>query len=339
MLRTLTTDPWNAEAPLGALRDACTPIESFYVRNNFAPPALDDRTWRLRIGGAVEREVELDLGALRALEHVDRRVTLECAGNGRLLLDPPAPGTQWELGAAGTALFTGVRLRDVLAQTAVEPGAVECVFTGADSGPAPGHGVVPFQRSLPLDVARADGPLLAWAMNGAPLTRDHGFPVRLVVPGWYAVASVKWLIAIDVLDRPFDGHFQRERYVYRKEGRTVEPVTTMRVRSLITSPAAGETVRAGRVRVEGVAWSGAQPIVRVDVALDDGDWLPAVLDADARPAEPAGWSIDAELEAGRHRLRVRATDASGATQPESADWNELGYGNNAVHVVEVFAAG
>jgi len=335
MLRTVTTEPWNAEAPLAELRAPCTPTESFYVRNNFIPPALDEYRWRLRIGGAVRREVSLDLPTIRSLESVDRRVTLECAGNGRLLLDPPVPGTQWGLGAAGTAIFTGVPLRDVLALVDVEADAVEALFTGADSGVVPVRGHVSFQRSLPVDVALSDGPLLAWEMNGEPLTRDHGFPVRLVVPGWYAVASVKWLVSIELIERPFDGHFQLDRYVYLKDGMLVEPVSTMRVRSLITSPAEGESVRTGARRIEGVAWSGAHAIAHVDVSVDEGPWRNATIEGEPRPAQTVGWSIEVTLPAGRHRIRARATDAGGETQPLEADWNELGYGNNEVQVVEL----
>ena len=333
MLRTVTTEPWNAEAPLAELRAPCTPTESFYVRNNFIPPVLDEEHWRLRVCGAVLRELAFDLPALRSLPAVERLVTLECAGNGRTLLDPPTPGTQWGLGAAGTALFRGVRLRDVLAESGARTEALECLFTGADSGTVPERGHVPFQRSLPLDVALGDGPLLAWQMNGEPLTRDHGFPLRLVVPGWYAVASVKWLVSIELIEQPFDGHFQRDRYVYLKDGVLVEPVSTMRVRSLITSPAEGETVRAGMRRVEGIAWSGVHAIARVEVSVDGGEWRMATLEGGSRPAQSVAWSIDVELSAGAHRVRARATDAAGMTQPLEAEWNELGYGNNVVQEV------
>ena len=333
MLRTVTVDPWNAEASLASLRDECTPTEAFYVRNNFVPPVIDADRWRLTIRGAVARAIELDLATLMSMPRVERRVTLECAGNGRVLLDPPAPGTQWGLGAAGTALFAGVRLADVLESVGVRPEAIECVFTGADRGAVPDHGLVAFQRSLPIDVARADGPLLAWEMNGAPLTRDHGFPLRLVVPGWYAVASVKWLTDIELVEEPFTGHFQLDRYVYQKNGVIVEPVSTMRVRSLITSHSDGAAVRSGPVRIEGVAWSGAHPIERVDVSVDDGEWITAPLEGVSRVGVTVGWSAEVHIAPGSHRVRARATDAGGETQPTRPDWNELGYGNNAIQEV------
>jgi len=333
MLRTITTDPWNAEASLASLRGECTPTAAFYVRNNFVPPVIDPDRWRLAVRGAVARPIELDLAMLRSLPRVERRVTLECAGNGRVLLDPPAPGTQWGLGAAGTALFAGVRLADVLDNAGVRPEAVECVFTGADRGAVPDHGVVPFQRSLPIDVARGQDPLLVWEMNGAPLTRDHGFPVRLIVPGWYAVASVKWLTDIELVEQPFAGHFQLDRYVYVKDGVIVEPVSTMRVRSLITSHSDGDAVRPGLLRIEGVAWSGAHPIERVEVSVDEDTWVAARIEGVSRAGVTVGWSADVELTRGSRRIRVRATDAGGATQPARADWNELGYGNNAIQEV------
>ena len=335
MLRTVTVDPWNAEAPLAALRAPCTPTESFYVRNNFVPPVIAERAFRLRVHGAAAQPFELDMDALRALPRVERRVTLECAGNGRLLLDPPAPGTQWHLGAVGTAVFAGARLADVLATAGVRGDAVECVFTGADSGAVPERGVVPFQRSLPIDVARSGEPILAWEMNDAPLARDHGFPLRLVVPGWYAVASVKWLVDIELVTRPFEGHFQVDRYVYRIDGRVIDAVSTMRVRALVTAPGDGATVPHGTSRIEGIAWSGAHSILRVQVCVDDGEWLSAELAGESRPGEAVGWSVDVALPVGVHTIRARATDAGGATQPLESDWNELGYGNNVVHVVRI----
>lgn len=347
-LRIVTTEPLNAEAPLAglaALSGPITPVEDFYVRNNFTPPDLDSGSWRLRVHGLVRSPLTLDLADLGALPHVSRRVTLECAGNGRRLMDPTPGGTAWELGAAGTARFAGARLRDVLSLAEPGPDAVDCVFTGADSGtverPA-GPGTVSFQRSLAIEHALSDEPMLAWEMNGAPLTRDHGFPVRLVVPRYYAVASVKWLVDLEIVDRSFAGHFQAERYMYRGPGIREHPVTTMRVRSLITSHTDGQRVTSGAVGLEGVAWSGDASIARVRVRVGRKEWWEAELmpGATGTETEPAAgvmvvWQCDCRLEPGEHDLTIIATDAAGSSQPLTSRWNELGYGNNVAQSIRL----
>jgi DMSO/TMAO reductase YedYZ molybdopterin-dependent catalytic subunit len=356
-LRTITRRPYNAEAELSALGARVTPVDAFYVRNNFDVPVLDAAAWRLRVHGRLHSAVDIDLATLQSMPQVRRRLTLECAGNGRSLMDPPVAGTAWGLGAAGSAQFTGVPLRHVLAQAAPHDDAMECVFTGADGGvvtdsaaaDADGDGdgsrVVRFQRSLPLHVCLdEDGPMLVWAMNDEPLTPEHGFPLRLVVPNWYAVASVKWLVDIEVVSRAFTGHFQKERYVYRYAGPDGSdragdlPVTTMRVRALITSHADGSAVEAGEHLIEGVAWSGAGMIAAVEVAVGaDGPWRPAALDAQQERGASVGWRCPLVLTAGPTRIRVRATDSSGAAQTMQPAWNELGYGFNPIHEIGLTA--
>jgi DMSO/TMAO reductase YedYZ molybdopterin-dependent catalytic subunit len=340
-LRVVSADPFNAEPPLTALGEPVTPVEDFYVRSNFPAPDLDATRWRLRVHGRVHTPVELDLERLQAMPRWTTRVTLECAGNGRQLMNPTPPGTAWALGAAGTANFTGVALRDVLALADPHDDAAEVVFTGADSGSVAGKGATAFQRSLALEHATSDEPLVAWAMNGAPLTRDHGFPVRLIVPRFYAVASVKWLVDVEVVDRPFRGHFQADRYVYRAPGAADQPVTTMRVRSLITSHADGTQVASGEVTLQGMAWSGDAEITRVQIRHGPDAWLDADVGSGGDPDVGVGvmtpWRCVCHLAPGEHELLVRATDATGATQPLTSGWNELGYGNNVVHVIRLRA--
>ena len=270
-------------------------------------------------------------------------MTMECAGNGRTRMTPVPPGHPWELGAVSTARFTGVPLRDVLERAGVDGGAVEVAFAGADAGVTETGPPARFERSLPLDRAMDPDVLLAWEMNGEPLPPPHGFPLRLVVPGWYGVASVKWLAEIRVLDAPFDGFFQAERYVYRGEAGVADgtPVTRMRVRALIAQPGEGERLPAGAAtEIRGTAWSGEAPVRRVEVSVDGGaTWQDARLGDAESPYAAAPWSLAwTPPHAGRHLLLARATDEAGHVQPLEPVWNELGYGNNVVQRVEVEVA-
>lgn len=333
-LTPLSEVPFNGEAPLEALRSRVTPLESFYIRSNFPEPVLDPEGWRLDVGGAVATAARWSLGELQALGGVfDRTVTFECAGNGRSFIEPPVSGTPWTLGATGTAVFTGVPLADVLRRAEPESGVVEWCFTGADRGDAGRWGRVPFQRSLPADAVTPgpDGPMLAWAMNGRPLTVRHGAPVRLVVPGWYAVASVKWLTSIEALRTPFEGRFQTDRYLYIRDGQVVGPVERMKVRALILEV---RSEGSGEMEVSGAAWSGSAPVDRVEVSIDRGaHWSLARVDpaGEAFTAQRWMWSAPAPGAAGE--VWARATDATGATQPIDTFANDLGYGNNEIHRV------
>jgi DMSO/TMAO reductase YedYZ molybdopterin-dependent catalytic subunit len=337
-LQPLSERPFNGEAPLRALRDPITPLESFYVRSNFVEPELDPTGWRLRIGGTVGTERDWSLTELQEIGGEDHTVTLECAGNGRSFLVPPAPGTPWTLGATGTAIFTGVPLARVLDASAARSETVEWLFSGADRGSAEEWGDISFQRSLPIAAIRANpGPMLVWGMNGRPLSRHHGGPVRLVVPGWYAVASVKWLVRIDGLARPFEGRFQTDRYLYVDRGRTLGPVTRMRVRSLILTPEAGTTPPSpGPFEVSGIAWSGEAPVTAVEVSLDEGrSWTAADVQPPPAPHTAQSWRcpVTVPVSPPVHEIWSRATDATGARQPIEPWRNDLGYGNNQAHRV------
>ncbi|WP_224240560.1 sulfite oxidase [Hyalangium gracile] len=329
-LVVVKAEPFNAETPPEALAEAQTPTASFYVRSNHPQPELPAATHRITVGGAVETAftlglAELSRGTLRTLT-----ATLECAGNGRTSMTPLPEGEPWMQGALGTAVWKGVPLAEVLGRARLRSDVVEVLVEGAD-----GQGSKRFARSLPLSKALHPDTLLALEMNGAPLTRAHGAPVRLLVPGWYGMASVKWVSRIEALTRPFEGYYQRERYIYdMANGQAAEPVTRMRVKSLITSPEEGERVAPGRVVVQGMAWSGERRVVQVEVAVDGGEsWKPATLLETPRPSAWVRWAFTWEdATAGRHTLRARATDEAGETQPETAPWNRLGYGNNAVQV-------
>ena len=333
--------PLNCETSIPALLGGVVmPNARFYIRNHFQIPNLDPAMFRLTVGGLVERPLSLSLRDLHSLPLHTLIVTLECAGNGRGLFQPPIEGEKWNLGAVSTAEWTGVLLAEVLDRAGVRPGAREVLFRGADGGTPAGHsGPIRFERSLHLDQARDAEPLLAYAMNGDPLPIQHGYPVRLIVPGWYAVASVKWLTEIEIIDRPFAGHYQIDKYRYEWErnGQVVrEPVTLQRVRALITDPAPNQGVQGGELAVRGVAWSGAAPIARVEVSVDGGSWQEARLLSERKRHSWQGWELITRVrEPGVATLRVRGTDLAGCTQPERAEWNRLGYGNNAIQQVQI----
>lgn len=329
--------PLNAETPADALAEPITPTDSAYVRTNFPVPALGD-DHRIAVGGAVAHPATLSLDALRGLPTRTVVATMECAGNDRLGIRPLPGGEPWRTGAVSTVRWTGVPLAELLRRAAPAADAVEVLATGADAGPrADAEGTVTFARSLPLADALDPDVLVALAMNDEPLPPLHGAPARLVVPGWYGMASVKWLARLDVLRTPYDGYFQRRRYVY-DDADGVRPVTRMRVKSAIVAPAEGARVAAGRVRVWGWAWSGGVAVTEVAVAVGgDGPWQAAALEAPPSPHAWTRWALTLDLPPGRHVLRSRATDATGATQPETPPWNRLGYGNNAVRAVVVDA--
>lgn len=340
--RVIKTAPYNAETAPGALRDAVTPTASHYVRSNFDLPELERGSYRLAVDGAVHQAQQLDLAALSRLPAVQSRVTMECAGNDRLGMRPMPAGEPWASGAVGTATWGGVRLADVLTLAAPRGEAAEVIVTGADRGvrddartPEP----LPFARGLPLEVAMHPDTILALTMNGEPLSVAHGAPVRLIVPGWYGMANVKWVVGLSLSSERFVGYFQQERYVY-DEPDGVRPVTRMRVKSLITAPAEGSVVRAGEVTVHGWAWSGEDRIARVELAVGGGDeWQEATLGTPDGPYAWTPWQLTCSVSPGRLVLRSRATDATGATQPDVISWNRLGYGNNAVRPLVVHVTG
>jgi len=336
--------PYNAEAPPTALSGEITPTELHYVRSNFAVPSHDGN---LQIGGAVDNPITLTLDDLRAMPAHEHAVTLECAGNGRLDMRPLPIGEPWGDYAVSTARWKGALLHDVLALAHPSRNGVEVRFEGADHGAYHLQPVLaetsrvdlPFERALPIALA-ADPQaeiLIAYEMNGRPLGPDHGAPFRMIVPHWYAVASVKWLTTIEVLTEPFTGEFQTGHYMYQWPDRNQEPVDLMRVRARITDPAPGATMGTEPYLVKGKAWSGQGPVTSVEVSLTgEGDWQPAEVQPAKGPYQWQDWTFRWDTGSiGRHTLRARATDAAGNTQPDVPPWNRLGYGNNAIEVLYV----
>jgi DMSO/TMAO reductase YedYZ molybdopterin-dependent catalytic subunit len=269
------------------------------------------------------------------------RVTLECAGNGRINVIPRWQTQPWEHGAVSTAEWCGTPLRSLLERAEPAADATDICFFGADRG-FDGGCEQNYARSLKPDLAMQDSVLLVWSMNGAPLPPQHGFPLRLIVPGWYGMASVKWLRRIEVLSRPFEGYQQVTNYVYRHErGDPGVPVAEMRVKSLMVPPgipdwyARHRTVEAGLVELTGRAWcGGGVAVAKVSIGVD-GVWSEAVLDRPQGRYAWIGWRYLWDASPGEHVLACRATDANGETQPLDPPWDYFGFGNNAVHRMRV----
>ncbi|WP_326967083.1 sulfite oxidase [Arthrobacter sp. CG_A4] len=330
----------NHSMPVEALRNDTTPPGLHYLLSHFDIPYIDADNWHLRIGGAVRRSLELSIRALRRAPSISVPVTLECAGNGRALLKPRPLSQPWMLEAVGTATWTGVPLAYLLTQAGVEDDAVEVVFTGADTG-VQGGVRQQFARSLPMDEALRPDVVLAYRMNGLELPPQHGYPLRLVVPGWYGMASVKWLSSIKVLTKPFDGFQQSVAYRYQQDADDAgAPVTWIKVRSLMVPPGIPDfftrrrILPAAPVMLTGRAWSGQGAVQRVEVGID-GKWAPAHLELPAAPFAWCAWSMPWVAEPGEHELACRATDASGDVQPLEQAWNYQGMGNNAVQRITV----
>jgi DMSO/TMAO reductase YedYZ molybdopterin-dependent catalytic subunit len=329
--KVVTAFPENSETPLESIQGWVTPNRLFFVRNHFEVPPVDPRSWRLSVGGRVRRPAEWTWEQLAALPQRSVFATVECAGNGRSFLQARQPGVQWGAGAIGHAEWTGVPLHLVLEQAGIEPGAVEVLFEGADLGsesdhPEPMH----FARSLPLAKALDRDTLLALRMNGEVLSSSHGFPLRLFVPGWYGVASVKWLRRIDVLDHSFHGYFQHEKYTVQRraaDGTETVVVGPMAVKSEIIRPQAGAVLGPGTNRIFGVAWAGEEAVARVEVSTDGGgSWERAELLGASNPYCWSLWEYLWEVvEPGEYNLMVRATSTSGRTQPLARDLLLGGY--------------
>jgi DMSO/TMAO reductase YedYZ molybdopterin-dependent catalytic subunit len=333
----------NHGLPLEMLRHDVSPPGLHYVLVHYDIPTLDPAAYRLRVDGAVARPLELDLAALRAAPQVTRTVTLECAGNGRARLSPRPVSQPWLDEAVGTARWTGTPLAGLLAAAGVADGAVDVVFTGADHGVERGV-EQDYQRALALDDALTPDVLVVHAMNDQPLPPQHGAPVRLIVPGWYGMAHVKWLVAITVLEHSFTGYQNAVTYrVAQQADDPGEPVSRILPRALLVPPGFPDfqtrtrIVECGTHELTGRAWSGLAPIVRVEVSDDGGaTWHDAAVEPAPEPHAWCRWRWDwVAARAGAHELCVRATDAAGHAQPVDQRWNRQAMANNHVQRVPV----
>lgn len=322
-------EPLNLEMPFETVDNFITPTKSFYVRTHFPIPKIDRDAWWLHVEGEVEKPFTINYEQLLELESVTIPVTLECAGNNRNFLEPKVKGVQWGLGAVGTAEWTGVPLSVLLDRAAVKSNAHEVVLEGSDHGtlddPKSPPGELTFSRSVPLKKAQHDV-LVAYRMNGKDLPPEHGFPVRAIVPGWYAMASIKWLQRIITTAQPFTGYYQTLDYAYwKRRGEIAElsPVAELQVKAEIVKPAQGEAVPAkSSVRIHGAAWASGSEIVRVEVSTDGGStWNDATLLDESKPNAWRFWEFDWQtpIVPGSQTLVARATDSLGRTQPAHRD--------------------
>lgn len=330
----------NHSLPLEALRYDVTPAGLHYVLNHFDIPHVDASTWWLEIGGSVRNPLVLSMEDIVRREALTLNVVLECAGNGRALLSPRPIGMPWLFEAVSAARWTGIRLRPLLEEAGLRDDAVEITFAGADRGVQAGveHD---YERSLTIGDALRDDAILAYAMNDAPLPPQHGFPLRLVVPGWYGMAHVKWLTRIAAIDAPFEG-VQQHHYRYRRSlDDRGEPVTRMRVRSLMVPPGIPDFLtrtrhlRVGTHVLEGRAWSGNAAVASIEVSIDGGaTWSRAELEHGESPAAWSKWRYAWDARPGSYELVCRAADRSGDTQPLDVAWNVRGIANNCVQRVK-----
>jgi DMSO/TMAO reductase YedYZ molybdopterin-dependent catalytic subunit len=338
-------EPRNQEPSLSALDHAITPTESFFVRSHFPMPKLDATNYRLKVEGRVEETLEFSIEEIKAMPSRTITALIECAGNGRVFLTPRPDGLLWGGAAVGVAEWTGVALSELLKRARVAKAGLEVVLEGADEGATTAEprtpGTIRFARSVPLAKAHEDV-LLAYAMNGEALSPEHGWPLRAVVPGWYGMASVKWLTRAIVVDRPFGGFYQTLDYSYfeRFEGQpTLISITEIQVKAQIIRPSRGEYVPKGsEYIVSGVAWSGGAEIERVEVSTDGGSsWSNAELVGKSSPLTWRPWRFTWAVKesTGPRSLMARATDSRGRTQPLKRDPDRRTYMINHVVPVEV----
>jgi DMSO/TMAO reductase YedYZ molybdopterin-dependent catalytic subunit len=332
----------NRGMPLEGLRYDVTPVGMHYLLIHFDIPEADADDWRLEVGGLVKKPLTLSPADLRERPRLRQLVTMECGGNGRALMDPRPVSQPWLHEAIGTAEWGGTPLRGLLEEAGLKEEAVEVVFTGADEG-VQGEEQQFYQRSLSIDAAIRDEVMIAYEMNGRPLEPQNGYPLRLLVPGWYGMTSVKWLKSIEAVARPFEGYQMSAAYRYTQSADDPgEPVTTIRVRALMIPPGIPDfltrvrLIGRGQVMLRGRAWAGGLEVRRVEVSTDGAEtWQEGRLEAPIGRYAWRAWSFPWKAEPGEYELAVRATDSEGNTQPDAPDWNYQGMGNNGVQRVRV----
>ncbi|WAH35271.1 sulfite oxidase [Alicyclobacillus dauci] len=340
-LITRSLCPENMESPIRFLRGPVTPTEYFYRRNHFTYPDLSAQSYQVHIDGLVNRPRTFTFEEIRSLKSREVTTVLECAGNRRNYFRPRVYGERWEDGALSQGVWQGVFLGTLLAAVGMQDNVREIVFTGWDHGESNNvPGQYHFQRSLPLNAALDPDTIIAHSYNGLSIPVKHGHPLRLIVPKWYAMASVKWLKQITAIGDSFGGPFQTVDYNYYPDPVTdvgKYPVTTMHVNSVIQYPLDYSVLRLGIHQVEGIAWTGKGMITKVEVSLDNGmTWSEAFLKQSTSRYSWREWLFPWEVsEVGTYTIIVRARDSSGRIQPFVPMWNRMGYGYNGMSKVHV----
>ena len=338
-LKSLSQNPLVAETPESALLYSITPNPLYFQRNHFPLPSIPNSSlddWNIVLDGSSDINDQINLKDLKALPKTTLSVTTECAGNNRLDVSPPVSGNQFESGAVSSAYWTGTPLSAVLTKMNLSSDVVEILFEGADDGiPEPGQVKQTYQRSLPLDVAFHPDTILAYEMNGEEIPFEHGAPVRLIVPGWYGMASVKWITRITALETNFSGYFQTYKYVAKYPDGRSRFVTKMKLKSMITYPAVGKMVTSESIPLKGFAWSGESRIDKVEVSTDSGyTWKLASLSESNSRYLWSQWQFDWDNPLkGHHTIVCRATDSLGNLQPMQSEWNEFGYEVNSANSI------
>ena len=345
----LTSRPPQLETPVHYFKELITPNEALFVRWHLAniPTSVDLNQWRLKIGGNIAKNLELSMGDLKSkFEKVTYTAVIQCSGNGRSFFEPRVAGGQWKNGAMGNVTWTGVRLKDILNMAGLKTGSVDVAFNGLDSPVLP---TTPdFIKSLPVDKAVEDDIMVAYEMNGEPLTMLNGFPARLVVPGWYATYWVKSLSDITVLTKQLDGFWMKGAYRIPDDPcacippgsapNKTTPINRMDTRSVIVEPVEGARLGAnGPVEIMGIAFSGGYSIRDVIVSVDGGKtWKEARLGEDKGKYSWIQWFYLWKPEKpGEYTIMARATNSIGESQPFEILWNPAGFRWNRIEKIEV----
>jgi DMSO/TMAO reductase YedYZ molybdopterin-dependent catalytic subunit len=337
-LITIGEEPYVGETPEPFLDTWLTPNNRFYIRSHFNFPQLSSENLLIPINGFVENPLTISMKDIKRFPKHTLPVTLECAGNNRSDLLPKVPGNQFNSGAVSNAIWTGTPLKEILNLVNVKNNVSEILFKGADVGVTdPNKPNEPYLRSLSLEMANHPDTILAYEMNGEELPIEHGYPLRLIVPGWYGMASVKWISEITAIEKLFSGYFQGKKYVLKYKDGTEKPLEKIHVKSLVTYPLANTTFEQNDVAIEGIAWSGYSGIKKVEISVDGGiHWNNASL---IGPSEKYSWHqwhykwINPDK--GNHSIISRAIDGDGNIQPIESVWNELGYAVNGCKPVSI----
>ncbi len=336
---------YDLETPANLLNSFITPVDLFFVRNHMSEPVtFDAASYRLKISGEVKDPIELSLDDLRQMQSYTVTNTLECAGNGRAFYEPHVPGVQWQRGAVGNARWSGPRLADVLDKAGVKSTGKFVAFFGMDEPP----GKVPkFVRGIPIEKATDKDTLLALKMNGAPLPKHHGHPVRALTPGWIGAASCKWLQEIKLLDKEYVGNFMKPGYRMPNNPVTrggdiigdTTPITRLNVKSVITSPSSGAKMFVGHTALlQGVAWAGDADVTKVEISTDNGQsWQATQLGKEHAKYAWRLWQYAWKpSKAGEYIIMARASDSTGRVQPNEPGWNPSGYLWNGIERVKFY---